>query len=125
MLNVERLQKPTAKHLIGFHHTSLMDESRNVDGKRIRELPIMIWYPAVSVDGDEPKHDQPRKGFTVHYELQIQEATPETLHLTTQIFSDETHGSLMAHLLASSVRLLWPSGVSHMEALPARMGGKA
>ena len=121
MLNLERLQKPTGKHLIGFQHTSLIDE----DGKRIRELPIRIWYPAASVEGCGPKHYQPKKAFEVKYELHILEATPKTFHLTTQIFHEETHGSLMAHILASSVRLLWSSGVSYMEALPARMGGKA
>jgi len=122
---LERLQRPTGTHLIGFHHTSLIDECRNVDGKSFRELPIMIWYPAASVEGYEPKHYQPKKAFEVNYELHIQEATPKTLHLTTQIFPDETHGSLMTHLLVSGVRLLWTSGVSYMEALPARMGGKA
>lgn len=27
MLNLERLQKPTGKNALGFHHTSLIDKS--------------------------------------------------------------------------------------------------
>ena len=69
MLNLERLQKPTGKHAIGFQHTSLIDESRNVDGKGSRELPVMIWYPSANVEGCEPKHYQPRRAFEVNYDL--------------------------------------------------------
>ena len=69
MLNLERLPKPTGKHTIGFHHTSLIDESRNVDGKGSRELPVMIWYPSASVEGREPKHYQPRRALEVNYDL--------------------------------------------------------
>lgn len=57
--------------------------------------------------------------------IRLQKAAPQSLQVTTEIFPDETHGALMAHLLATGVRLLWPSGVTYMEALPARMGGKA
>ena len=69
MIQIERLQKPTGKHLIGFHHTSLIDESRTVEGKGFREIPIMVWYPASSVEGYEQKHYQPRKAFEVNYDL--------------------------------------------------------
>ncbi len=57
--------------------------------------------------------------------IRLQKAAPDSLDLVCQVFADETHGSLMAHLLASGVRLLWPSGKSYLESLPGRMGGKA
>lgn len=54
----------------------------------------------------------------------LQNAHPESLHFAWRTFPDETHGSVMAQILASGVRMLWPSGVSYLEALPGRMGGK-
>ena len=57
--------------------------------------------------------------------IRLQKAAPESIQLISQVFPDETHGALMAHILASGVRALWPSGMTYMEALPGRMGGKA
>lgn len=53
----------------------------------------------------------------------LQNAHPESIHFAWHTFPDETHGSVMAQILASGVRMLWPSGVSYLEALPGRMGG--
>src|SRR5215510_781748 len=69
MINLERLQKPTGSYSIGFHHISLIDESREVEGKAVRELLIMIWYSASSVEGCTPKHYQPAKAFQFNYDL--------------------------------------------------------
>lgn len=73
MLQIERLPKPSGNFLVGFQHTSLTDSSRNLggssQGKTARELPIMIWYPASSVEGCEAKHYQPEKAFQLNYDL--------------------------------------------------------
>lgn len=53
----------------------------------------------------------------------LQKSCPECLQLTLHTFPGETHGSTMAHLLASGIRVLWPSGKTYMQALPARMRG--
>lgn len=50
-------------------------------------------------------------------------AAPDALQVTVHTFPGETHGSTLAHLLASGLCRLWPSGLSYMEALPARMRG--
>jgi len=60
MLNIDKLQKPSGKYAVGFHHTS---------------LSMMAG----------------------RYEM---------------------HGSLMAQLLAKGVRMLWPSRITYLEALP-------
>ena len=73
MLKIERLQKPSGNYPIGFQHTSLVDNSRTIELPRIgnvpRELPLMIWYPAATVEGCEPKHYQPEKAFQLNYDL--------------------------------------------------------
>ena len=63
MLNLEKLQRPIGKYSIGFHHTSLIDDSRKVEGKGFREFAIMIWDPDSSVEGCDVKHTQLRKAF--------------------------------------------------------------
>jgi predicted alpha/beta superfamily hydrolase len=53
----------------------------------------------------------------------LQQSAPEALQVTLQAFPDETHGAMLTHLLATGIRVLWPSGQTYMEALPARMRG--
>lgn len=63
MLKIEKLQNPTGKYKVGFHHTSLTDATRG------RELPVMLWYPASRVEGCAVKHYQPQKAFEVNFNL--------------------------------------------------------
>jgi predicted dienelactone hydrolase len=62
MLQTNTLPKPAGPCAIGFYHSSLTDTARGG-----RELPVMLWYPAASVDGHALRPYRSRAAFDLDH----------------------------------------------------------
>ena len=115
-----RKQTPFSKFIVGSFGTDVLDRTLAERERAFpmssapRNLDVFCAYGGAE-RADPFLRDYIERGIALIERLETSD--PENLSATIRGFDDETHGSVISHILSSGIRELWGTGKGFVEAM--------